>query len=86
MGTRSEVLANLARFNTAPDGTAARSGTEFVYGPGLVLELQLADAGEPLTQAMVTVTDEEIGLPVLMRLCKSLGYAMTDLETGRTFG
>lgn len=86
MGTRSEVLASLARFNTAPDGAPARSGTEFVYGPGLVLELQLADPGEPLTQAMVTVTDEEIGLPVLMRLCKSLGFAMTDLETGRTFG
>ena len=34
----------------------------------------------------IDVAHEEIAMPVLMRLCKTLGWAMTDLETGRSFG
>jgi hypothetical protein len=39
-----------------------------------------------ITQLIAHMTDEEIAMPVLMRLCKALGWAMTDLETGRSFG
>ncbi len=84
MGRRGEVLASLSRFNTAPDGAPRNTGMDVLHGPGMVLEIPAT--GDEVTQAMVTVTDEEIALPVLLRLCKALGWSMVDLETGRSFG
>ncbi len=84
MGSRREVQASLARFNTAPDGSSRNTGMDVLHGPGMVLEIPASN--DEVLQAMVTVTDEEIALPVLLRLCKSLGWSMVDLETGRSFG
>lgn len=85
LGTAREVVAALAEFNTAPDGGPKRSaGTDFLHGPGFVVEIpSFQDA---VNQAIVVITDEDIAWPVLSRLCKRLGWQMVDLESGRTFG
>lgn len=84
MGRKDEVVASLARFNTAPDGSTRSTGMDVLWGPGMLLEIP--SGADDVTQAMVTVTDDDIALPVLLRVCKSLGWAMVDLESGRTFG
>ncbi len=85
LGTRREVLDKLARFNTAPDGSpAGGGGTERIYGPGFTVEL--ATSTDLIAQALLSLNDEDIAWPVLMRLCKELAWSMTDLESGRTFG
>lgn len=84
MGTKAEFTSALARFNTGPDGSARSTGMDILWGPGMIVEIP--SGNDQVVQAMVTMTDEEIAMPVLMRACKSLGWAMTDLETGRSFG
>lgn len=85
LGSVREVLDALADFNTAPDGGPKRStGTDFLHGPGFVVEIPSTQA--TVTQAIVTMTDEDIAWPVLVRLTKRLGWTMVDLETGRSFG
>jgi hypothetical protein len=84
LGKPDEVIAALADYNTAPDGGAAGLGTITLWGPGMTV---LMPTTQPtITQLIAHMTDEEIAMPVLMRMCKALGWAMTDLETGRTFG
>ena len=86
LGTAREVKETLARFNTAPDGSArsASLGTEILHGPGMVVEI--ACGSGDVQQAMVTVTDDDVAWPVLSRLCKAVGWRMMDVETGRLFG
>ena len=86
LGSRPEIREALARFNTAPDGAprSAASGTEVFHGPGLIIELP--SATDTVTQAMVTMTEDEIAFPVLRRLCAMNKWKMVDLETGRSFG
>ena len=85
LGSVREVLDALAAFNTAPDGGPTKSaGTHFLHGPGFVAEIP---STQPIVaQAIVTMTDEDMAWPVLMRLTKRLGWTMVDLETGRSFG
>lgn len=86
MGTIGEVKEVLARYNTAPDGSSrsASLGTEVLHGPGLIVELPTNQ--DEVTQALVTVIDDDIAWPVLSRLCKAAGWKMMDVETGRVFG
>lgn len=84
LGSLRQVREALANFNTAPDGGKARLGTEVLHGPGIVLEVPTGL--DEVSQAMVTVLDEEIAWPVLSRLCKTLGWKMMDIESGRMFG
>lgn len=85
LGTLAEVLAAFARCNTAPDGgPKKRGGSEVLYGPGLVVDVPTF--GPHVTQAMVSITDDDIAFPVLQRLCKTTGWRMVDLESGRAFG
>lgn len=86
MGTPKEVASRLADFNTAPDGSGAggSSGMIVLHGPGMVVEYPTGL--EEVNQAMVTLVDDSIAWPVLMRLCKKLGWCMMDMETGRKFG
>lgn len=84
LGSPAEFRAALAAFNTSPDGSPPKAaGTEILYGPGMVVEMPTTV--EVITQAIVTLQDEDIAWPVLTRLCKSLGWSMMDMETGRTF-
>lgn len=84
LGTPKEVASMLSRFNTAPDGRPAKTGTDIFHGPGFVLELPRGLSR--LTQAMVTVEEEDFAFPVLSRLCRNLGWVMVDIESGRKFG
>lgn len=86
LGTIAEVSEKLADFNTAPDGSArsAAAGTVVLHGPGLVVELPMGL--DRVTQGLVTLIDEDVAWPVLMRLVKNLPWKLLDLETGRSFG
>jgi hypothetical protein len=85
LGSAPEVIAALSNFNTAPDGGSGGSlGTMTLYGPGMMMLMPTTQ--KTITQLIANLTDEEIALPVLMRACKALGWAMMDMETGRTFG
>ena len=85
IGTRREVRELLARFNTAPDGDAAKGmGTERLYGPGMAIDL--STSSDQVNQALVSVNEDDIAWPVLLRICKELKWKMVDLETGRSFG
>ena len=85
IGPRREVRDLLARFNTAPDGAAAKGiGTERLYGPGMVIDL--STSADDVNQALVSVNEDDIAWPVLLRVCKELKWKMVDLETGRSFG
>ncbi len=85
LGRLDDVRAKLAEFNTSLDGGAGKSmGTEFLYGPGFTVEVPTMQ--EKVAQAIVTLQDEEIGLPVLFRACRALGWKMMDMESGRVFG
>jgi len=85
LGTRREVSAALACFNTAPDGAlTSNSGTEFLYGPGMTIEIPTST--EQVNQAIANISDDEIALPVLMNMCKKLSWKLMDIESGRVFG
>ena len=85
LGTFKEVAAHLNDFNTSTDGSPDKgSGMRLFFGPGFVIELPTS--GEKLTQGMVSLNDDDIALPVLFRMCRKLGWRMTDIESGRTFG
>lgn len=84
LGKPDEVLAALAPFNTAPDGSPPGMGAMTLYAPGMTLTMPTTQP--QVTQLIASMTDEEIALPVLIRACKTLGWSMTDMETGRSFG
>jgi len=84
LGSPREVTRRLAEFNTAPDGTARSDGLVVLHGPGMVVEYP--GALEEVAQAVVTLIEEDIAFPVLMRVCKTLGWKMMDPESGRVFG
>lgn len=86
LGSRKDVREILARFNTGIDGSPPKptSSTEVLHGPGMVVELPTTT--ETVVQAMVTMTDDDIAWPVLMRICQQLKWKMVDLESGRSFG
>lgn len=83
LGPIRDVRAALARFNTAGDGTPP-GVLERLFGPGMVVELPTGQ--DVVNQAIVTTNDEDTSFPVLMRLCKTLGWRMMDMESGRTIG
>lgn len=85
IGTRGEICQALARFNTAPDGAPGKGmGTLRLYGPGMAIELPTSV--DQINQALVSVNEDDIAWPVLLRICKELRWKMIDLETGRSFG
>lgn len=84
LGSVREFRACMANYNTASDGGEPKAaGTEFLYGPGLVLEI--ASGQDEVKQAIVTLQDEDVAFPVLSRLCKEQGWSLMDMETGRMF-
>lgn len=85
LGSEGEFIAMLAPFNTAPDGSPARSvGTQVLHGPGIVIEY--ADNQDEINQAILTVVDQDVAWPVLVRMCRTLGWKMQDIESGQVFG
>jgi hypothetical protein len=84
IGNPDEVIALLAPYNTAPDGSPPGLGALTLYGPGMTLTMPTTQPR--ITQLIANLTDEEIAMPVLMRACKALEWTMIDMESGRTFG
>lgn len=84
LGTKREVLRMLARYNTAPDGSAEGYGV--AHGPGIRVELPMVDDRDEVQQALVTVLEEDIGWAVMTRMSAQNGLRLVDPETGRAFG
>ena len=85
LGSARELVAALAAFNTAPDGSkTARLATAVLHGPGMTVEY--ATGQDLLQQAMVSVYEADTAWPVLARLCKATGWKMQDTESGQIFG
>lgn len=63
-------------FNTAPD----REGGDTLYGPGIRIELP---PGEPVTQMLLSVTEEEIAWQVIMKMARTLAWRLYDPVSGR---
>lgn len=85
LGSIKEVLEQLARYNTGPDGPPkADLGVRVLHGPGLVMEMPTGQ--DEVRQIMVTMTDDDFAFPVLSRLCREQRWTMMDPESGRRFG
>lgn len=86
LGTLSDVSEAMGRFNTAQDGgpRSGSTGTAVLHGPGYMVEV--ATGLDRITQAMVTITDDEYAVPVLVRMCMANRWKMVDMETGQSFG
>ena len=76
LGSRQDIIDRLAQFNTAPEV----AGQDILYGPGIRLEFS---PGEPVSQILLTVTEEEIAWQVMMRLAKALEWKLLDPSSGR---
>jgi hypothetical protein len=84
LGTLDEIKQLLSAFNTAPDGAQNGSlGLERLHGPGFVVDLPTSF--ERPMQVMASINDEEAAWLVLSRICRRLGWSMTDAESGRVF-
>jgi len=78
LGSRREVLAALAKFNTAPDVPDG----EFLYGPGLTM--QVPPGADDVSQLLVAVIEEDMAWSVLTRICQNTHWQLLDLESGRS--
>lgn len=76
LGTRAEVFGQLADLNTTPE----TEGEDVMYGPGIRIEMS---PGEPVTQMLLTVMEEEIAWLVIPRIARTLAWRVLDPETGR---
>jgi hypothetical protein len=77
IGPRSEIICELARYNTAPE----RDGEDVLYGPGVRIELPPHE--DPVRQMLITMEEEEIAWHVLIRLAKAFHWKILDPLTGR---
>ncbi len=78
LGSRKDLVAQLSSFNTAPE----RSGEDDpLYGPGILVSLP--PMTDPVTQMLVSITEEEIGWQVLLRIAKHYRWKIVDTSSGR---
>ena len=77
IGARAELLDQLSHYNTAPESGDA---DDILYGPGIRIELP---PGDPINQLLLSVTEEEIAWPVMLRLCRDFHWSILDPNTGR---
>ena len=76
LGTSSEIVERLSHYNTMPE----RPGEPVLHGPGIRIEMP---PGDPVTQMLLTVVEEEIAWLVIMRLAKAMGWKLFDPTSGR---
>jgi hypothetical protein len=79
LGSRSEIVKQLAQCNTAPD----TESSDCLHGPGMII--QIPPQQDDITQLLVSVFTEDYAWPVLIRICKETHWQLLDLETGRAF-
>jgi hypothetical protein len=78
LAPRKELLDELARYNTAPE---SRDEADVLYGPGIRIEMPPMQ--DPVTQLLLTLTEEDIGWLVLRKLARQFNWRVLDPETGR---
>jgi hypothetical protein len=78
IGARGEVCRRLADCNTGPE---CEDADDVLFGPGLRIEL--TPHQDPITQMLVTLTEEEIGWQVLTRLIREFHWKLLDPDSGR---
>lgn len=79
LGARADIVEQLSRLNTGPE----RDGEDALYGPGI--RLDLPPDQDPVTQMLLTVTEEEIAWLVIMRIARVCRWTVLDMETGQEF-
>ncbi|MEM7229332.1 MAG: hypothetical protein AAF432_11020 [Planctomycetota bacterium] len=77
LGTREQLLRDLARFNCAPES----EGKDTLWGPGITIELPPGQTD--ISQMLLTLTEEEISWLTIVRLAKTFGWKLLDPATGR---
>lgn len=78
IGPRAEIVQQLVPCNTAPERADAG---DVLYGPGIRIEM--TPGQDPITQMLITITEEEIGWKVLTRLVSEFHWKLLDPGTGR---
>ena len=78
IGTKTAIVDQLSNHNTGPQ----RDGEDVLYGPGIRIDLPPDD---PISQMLMTITEEEIGWQVVMRLARRFHWKLFDPVTGREF-
>jgi hypothetical protein len=78
IGSRAEIVGQLAGCNTGPERS---DSWDVLYGPGIRIEM--TPGQDPITQMLLTVTEDEIGWKVLPRLVKEFQWKLLDPSTGR---
>ncbi|MDX2115561.1 MAG: hypothetical protein SFZ24_08065 [Planctomycetota bacterium] len=86
LGTLRQVQATLSEFNTSADGSNSPETFGVLYGPGFLVQLPMVGPADPVSQVIVSLHEEDIAWPVLVRICRTLGWKMMDPQSGRTFG
>ena len=86
LGTYEQVVDALRVYNTGPDGSNAPESFGVLFGPGLLIQMPMVGPKDPVMQVAVSMTEEDVAFPVLMRICKRLGWRMMDPSSGRMFG
>jgi len=86
LGSYKKVQKALEDFNTYPDGSNSPENYGLLFGPGLIVQMPMVGPEDPIMQIAVSMQEEDIAWPVLMRICKKLGWRMMDPQTGRSFG
>ncbi len=81
IGPRKDVLENLALCNTSPE---CQDADDVLFGPGIRIEL--TPGQDPVTQMLVTLSEEEIGWHVLQRFVTEFHWKLLDPSSGREFG
>ena len=89
LGSLDGLTRIMAGYNTSPDDSGPQGygealGMAMFYGPGYTVEMPTG--ADEVSQAIVTLLDEEFAWSVLGKMCKEQGWRMMDPETGRTFG
>ena len=77
IASRKDLLSELFDCNTGPE----RKDEDVLYGPGFRLEL--TPDQDPVTQMLLTITEEEIGWQVLTKLLRQFEWKLLDPNTGR---
>lgn len=77
LGTRAEIVKGLEHCNTAPES----DGGDILYGPGI--EIELPPGQDPVTQMLLSISDDDIAWVVVIRLAREFGWKILDPNSGR---
>ena len=77
IGSRADIVKSLSLRNTA----AEVEGGDMLYGPGI--EIELPQNEDPVSQMLLTISDDDIAWVVIMKLAKELQWKIFDPASGR---